>query len=77
MLIVALLLSSPALWSGFVTGTMGTTNALIRFLIAIPVAALMLMLLRAVTASYGKRSTKQPAAADQAGPGHRAGQSVR
>lgn len=49
---LAVLLSSPALWSAFVSGSMGITTALVRFLIAVPVAALMLSLLRLVTASY-------------------------
>jgi hypothetical protein len=58
---VAMLLSAPAMWSGFVTQTMGATEALVRFLIAIPVAALMLALLRTVTANYGKRAAKRSA----------------
>ncbi|MGI8664636.1 MAG: hypothetical protein ACR2N4_01145 [Jatrophihabitans sp.] len=49
---LALALSSTALWSAFVTASMSVTTALIRFLIAVPVAALMLLLLRAVVAGY-------------------------
>lgn len=52
VLLLALTLTSPALWSAFVTGSMSVTTALIRFLIAVPVAAGMLVLLRMVTDSY-------------------------
>lgn len=71
-LLVAVLLSSPALWSGFVTGTLDTTTALIRFLIAVPVAALMLFALKAITRNYGhadrraaRRAARQALAAAQ------------
>lgn len=52
VLLLALTLTSPALWSALVTGSMSVTTALIRFLIAVPVAAGMLVLLRMVTESY-------------------------
>lgn len=58
VLVVALLLSGPALWSGFVTGTMDQTDALIRFLIAVPVAGGGLALLRSLTSSYQKSARK-------------------
>lgn len=41
VLALAVLLSSTALWSAFVDGSMSVTTALIRFLIAVPVAAVM------------------------------------
>jgi hypothetical protein len=59
---LAVLLSAPALWSA-VAGSMGVTAALIRFLIAVPVAALMLALLRMVTASYSRQALRRQVAA--------------
>jgi hypothetical protein len=76
---LALLLSSPALWAAFVSGSMGGTTALIRFLIAVPVAALMLALLRMVTDGYARSAARRELAArvaaaresnDQQVPGH-------
>jgi hypothetical protein len=52
VLVLALLLTSPALWSAFVAGTMGVQTALIRFLIAMPIAAIMVMAFNAVVESY-------------------------
>ena len=60
---LAVLLSSPALWAAFVAGSMGITSALIRFLIAVPVAALMLTLLRMVTAGYTRQARRRELAA--------------
>jgi hypothetical protein len=51
---LALVLSSTAFWSAFVSGSMSLTTALIRFLIAVPVAALMMLLFRVVVAGYHK-----------------------
>jgi len=59
---LAILLSTPALWSAFVAGSMGITVALIRFLIAVPVAALMLALLRMVTAGYSRQALRRQVA---------------
>jgi hypothetical protein len=56
---LAVLLSTPALWAAFVTGSMGITTALIRFLIAVPVAALMVTLLRMVTAGYTRQALRR------------------
>lgn len=58
-LLIAVLLSSTALWSGFVTGSMSVTNALIRFLIAVPVAAAMTFAFNAITANYSKRAVER------------------
>lgn len=52
VLVIALLLSAPALWEGFVSGTMSETDALIRFLIAVPVAAVGLGIIRSITSGY-------------------------
>jgi membrane protein implicated in regulation of membrane protease activity len=60
---LAILLSTPALWSAFAAGSMGITTALIRFLIAVPVAALMLALLRMVTAGYSRQALRRQLAA--------------
>ena len=60
---LAVLLSAPALWAAFAAGTMGVTTALARFLIAVPVAALMLSLLRMVTASYSRQALRRQVAA--------------
>ncbi|MEO7261576.1 MAG: hypothetical protein ABI047_10035 [Jatrophihabitantaceae bacterium] len=56
---LAVLLSTPALWAAFAAGSMGITTALIRFLIAVPVAALMLALLRMVTAGYSRQALRR------------------
>jgi hypothetical protein len=65
VLLLALMLTSPALWSAFVTGSMSVTTALIRFLIAVPVAAGMLVLLRMVTESYHRPAGRsQPRTGD-------------
>lgn len=56
VLLVALLLSSTALWSGFVTGSMSVTTALIRFLIAVPVAALMVYAFNSIVRQYERRA---------------------
>ncbi|MEO6502386.1 MAG: hypothetical protein ABIQ09_10805 [Jatrophihabitantaceae bacterium] len=60
---LAVLLSTPALWAAFAAGSMGVTAALIRFLIAVPVAALMVMLLQMVTASYTRQALRRSMAA--------------
>jgi hypothetical protein len=56
--LLALAISSPALWQALVTGTLPVTDALIRFLIALPVAIVMLSALRALTAGYRVRAAK-------------------
>lgn len=52
VLLLALALSTPALWSAFVGGSMSVTTAGIRFLIAVPIAAVMLAVLRTTTARH-------------------------
>ncbi|MEV6932123.1 hypothetical protein AB0M46_47600 [Dactylosporangium sp. NPDC051485] len=54
-LFLALLLASPALYAGFVTHQLDAETALLRLLIAVPVAAIMLGLFRMVTRGYGKK----------------------
>ena len=63
VLILALILSASTLWSAFADGSIDITSALIRFLIAVPVAWAMLQVLAMATADHSKRSrTAQPAA---------------
>jgi hypothetical protein len=59
VLILALLLSGPALWSGFVTGDLDSTDALIRFLIAVPVSGGAIALLRSLTSGYTAAAQKR------------------
>jgi hypothetical protein len=51
-LLLAAVLDSPALWQAFVTHEMDYTSALMRYLIAVVVAALMLSLLRGLADGY-------------------------
>jgi hypothetical protein len=66
VLVLAVLLSSTALWSAFVDGSMDVTTALIRFLIAVPVAAVMVYAFNVVVGSNLGRTrlstTSQPPA---------------
>src|SRR3954471_18466579 len=50
-LVIATALAAPALWSA-ATGDLDVTSALTRFLIAVPVAAVMIMVLSMLTESY-------------------------
>jgi hypothetical protein len=61
---LAAAMSSPAFWQAFVTGSLDPTTALIRFLIAIPVAAILLALPRTVVRYYRRRQPVQPVQAD-------------
>jgi hypothetical protein len=66
-LFVAVAISSPALYAGFWTHTLDAKTALLRFLIAVPVAAVMLAIVRTVTRDYGKdKPNKEPAIRAQA-----------
>ncbi|MFB9178873.1 hypothetical protein ACFFX1_12110 [Dactylosporangium sucinum] len=67
-LFLALLIASPALWAGFVTHQLAAQTALLRLLIAVPVAAIMLAAFRAVTRGYGKRPDEKPKPAGENGP---------
>jgi hypothetical protein len=51
-LFLALLLAGPAIWHAAVVRDLDPLTALIRYLIAIPVAAIMLGLVRAITTGY-------------------------
>jgi hypothetical protein len=58
VLLFALLISGPALYR-YVFDEIDVTEVLVRFLIAVPIAAVLLAGLRFVTAGYGRRD--QPA----------------
>ena len=53
VLLFALLMSAPALYR-YVLDQLDLTEVLIRFVIAVPIAALLLAGLRFVTAGYGR-----------------------
>ena len=53
VLLFALLMSAPALYR-YVLDEIDVTEVLIRFLIAVPIAAILLAGLRIVTAGYGR-----------------------
>jgi len=53
VLLFALLMSAPALYR-YVTDEVDISQVLIRFLIAVPIAAVLLAGLRFVTAGYGR-----------------------
>jgi hypothetical protein len=53
VLLFALLMSAPALYR-YVLDQLDVAEVLVRFLIAVPIAALLLAGLRFVTAGYGK-----------------------
>jgi hypothetical protein len=76
-LFVALLIASPALYAGFVTHELGTQTALIRLLIAVPVAAIMLGLFRMITRGYGKEQRKPATAGEAVQPGAVGGDPLR
>ena len=52
VLLLAALLAAPALWRAAVDGQLDLNSALIRFLIAVPVAIVMVSGLRLLTADY-------------------------
>lgn len=66
--LMAALMASPALWAGFVTGKLDVRSAMIRFLVAVPVAMLMLAGMRALTASYRRAQNPKPAPAPAPAP---------
>jgi hypothetical protein len=55
VLLFALLMSAPAVYR-FVLDEIDITEALLRFLIAVPIAAILLAVVRFVTAGYGQRA---------------------
>ena len=53
VLLFAFVISAPALYR-YVLDQLDLTDVLIRFIVAVPIAALLLAALRFVTAGYGK-----------------------
>ncbi|MEU8229726.1 hypothetical protein AB0C29_30435 [Actinoplanes sp. NPDC048791] len=72
VLLFALLMSAPALYR-YLTDEVDISQVLIRFLIAVPIAAVLLAGLRFVTAGYGRTeepgtpTTPTPGAPDSSG----------
>jgi hypothetical protein len=60
VLLLALVLAGPTLWSAFVNHQISTNTALIRFLIAVPAAAILLGAMRFVMTTYNKREKDTP-----------------
>jgi hypothetical protein len=60
VLLFALLVNAPELWRALVRQTIGVDAAVIHFLLAIPVGAVLLGLLRAATARGNVRSNAEP-----------------
>jgi hypothetical protein len=71
VLLFALLMSAPALYR-YVFDEIDLTEVLVRFLIAVPIAAILLAGLRFVTAGYGK--TDEPASPTTPSPAPDAGE---
>jgi hypothetical protein len=59
VLLLALVMSAPAIYL-YVFGDIDETELLVRYLIAVPVAAIMLAALRMVTAGYGRDKAPGP-----------------
>ncbi|WP_030176395.1 hypothetical protein [Spirillospora albida] len=53
-LLLGLVLAGPALWHAFVVGDLEVTTALVRYLIAVAISAVMLGLLRRLGAAYAR-----------------------
>ena len=60
MLLLALVMSSPALYRYFVAQDLDITETLGRYLIAVPIAAVMVAVFRMVVAGYGRTSPPEP-----------------
>lgn len=50
-IVLALLLSAPTLWKALVEQTLPIDTAVLRFLLAVPIAAILLGLVRAASGS--------------------------
>lgn len=58
-LLLAVVLSAPALWSAFGSHSMSVSEALTRFLVAIVVASIMVKILNSVTENYRRGAKKR------------------
>jgi hypothetical protein len=72
-LLLAAAIDSPALYGAFVTGEMDYMTALVRFLVAVVVSAIMLAMLRSMANGYLRTPKPAPVEAegDAAGPARR------
>lgn len=70
VLLVALLFSAPTLWQALVDQTIGVDAAVIRFLIAVPVAAVLLALVRAAMRKPPARRPGHPPGRTPGGSQH-------
>jgi hypothetical protein len=66
-LLLAALIASPALWQALVTQQLDLTTALTRFLIAVPVSAVMLAMVRGLAAGYRRVVSERKPAGEPAG----------
>ena len=66
-LLLAAILASPTLWTAFVTQQVSYTDAALRYLMCVPVAMIMLWLLRTVVRGFGPASPDRRST-DQSGP---------
>jgi hypothetical protein len=64
-LALAAAIDAPAIWHAAVSHDLPGSAALIRFLIAVPVSAAMLAILRGMTASYQHKDTPIKAIAER------------
>jgi hypothetical protein len=64
-LALAVAIAAPALWHAFVVQDLPPSTALLRFLIAVPVSAAMLAVLRALTAPYRRPPERIQAVAER------------
>ncbi|GAA3448020.1 hypothetical protein [Planomonospora venezuelensis] len=67
-LLIALVLAGPALWHAFILEDLDIATALIRYLAAVVVSALMLGVLRRITSSYGPPDEPEDGAKTNGGP---------
>jgi hypothetical protein len=58
VLLVALLISAPVVWQALVDQTVDVESAVIRFLIAVPVAAVLLAMVRSASARRDARARR-------------------
>jgi hypothetical protein len=55
VLVLAFLICSPVLWQAFVSQTISIDAALVRFLLAVPVAGILLGLVRMAAGNRSRR----------------------
>jgi hypothetical protein len=60
VLLFALIITAPAVYR-YANGQLDITSLLARFLIAVPIAAILIAGLRFVTAGYGRQDEEEPA----------------